>query len=146
MRRFNGARFFWNREVRTVTSLDQGGTCFNGARFFWNREGHDPNGHNRLTEFMASMGPGSFGTGKFPLPLLAKAPSVQLQWGPVLLEPGRGDRRRERASIAPSFNGARFFWNREGAEALADTALSGLILLQWGPVLLEPGSAGPRRS
>ena len=96
--------------------------------------------HGRV---VASMGPGSFGTGKKADGCrLNPLTGIKLQWGPVLLEPGSGiRRRRERrahpvpASMGPGsfgtgkspratkrnadrrsscFNGARFFWNREG--------------------------------
>jgi len=90
----------------------------------------------------ASMGPGSFGTGK-PSSELMSSLDLLLQWGPVLLEPG--SRSESLASVAlpdaPRFNGARFFWNREDPHHVLDlSGRGGGGSLQWGPVLLEPGS------
>jgi len=120
---------------------------------------------------LASMGPGSFGTGKkMNKYKLNKDKTRVLQWGPVLLEPGSSEGvgvgghptgcgfngarffwnreakpaampRCDPRSIRACFNGARFFWNREALQARF--ALSrDQAMLQWGPVLLEPGRRG----
>jgi len=164
---FNGARFFWNREGSwACVGLGKGSrasmgpgsfgtgkpmerkerrgnerSSFNGARFFWNREGvvstvPFPLGLHRASmgpgsfgtgklfvraqvarlAGLASMGPGSFGTGKKVRQGGAKPPTfLMLQWGPVLLEPGSHWRGRasDECNDLRCFNGARFFWNRE---------------------------------
>jgi len=136
-RSFNGARFFWNREGRTAAvHSGRHRDSFNGARFFWNRE--DP-----------------------ALKLLADYAKPELQWGPVLLEPGRTSLRAA-GWVEAGFNGARFFWNREArpdhpARPMPTASMGPgsfgtgkqvgaqivdkivVLMLQWGPVLLEPG-------
>ena len=112
----------------------------------------------------ASMGPGSFGTGKPVWPDPDPSAVLQLQWGPVHLEPGSPDACRwgtwalarfngarfiwNREALytedtirfqGVSFNGARFIWNREGTVLVIPSRLRHLLGLQWGPVHLEPG-------
>ena len=114
-------------------------SCFNGARFFWNREVGAAAGAAAFG-FVASMGPGSFGTGKKSFLSDPFDRYRELQWGPVLLEPGSVASHRCLAGASPQcasmgpgsfgtgkcavnfahgpalvlgFNGARFFWNRE---------------------------------
>ena len=101
--------------IRSILSSTHG---FNGARFFWNREADISNVKQQGLGLFASMGPGSFGTGK--MTSSSKVPLVLalvLQWGPVLLEPGRlRPAVRGAVVVLYGFNGARFFWNREGPE------------------------------
>jgi len=168
---FNGARFFWNREESTprctsvfrlsAASMGPGsfGTGkgqghgggpggrrpqrFNGARFFWNREDPGDQGvarrvsnasmgpgsfgtgkPNQLWERIrprersASMGPGSFGTGKSLRPESHRSTrSVPASMGPGSFGTGKcGWSSTTRGRRTIGFNGARFFWNREDSE------------------------------
>ena len=114
---------------------------FNGARFIWNREVGAEGDRPEEAGGQASMGPGSFGTGKPSPGGRDLGRPDRLQWGPVHLEPGSdhhrgsGVRLGRVASMGPGsfgtgkpgrsgappmatpgtcFNGARFIWNREG--------------------------------
>jgi len=169
--RFNGARFFWNREASpSHKSFTPRSGSFNGARFFWNREGMSakrlsgpparrlqwgpvllepgsPRSRLRLRRGTrpASMGPGSFGTGKErTVGGRREREHMTLQWGPVLLEPGRFSRhslrwRSDSASMGPgSFGTGKTPPDQKGAHAFG--------WLQWGPVLLEPGRCVPTTS
>ena len=160
---FNGARFFWNREdSERAPGAPTSKHRFNGARFFWNREVEAAINAREVETLRASMGPGSFGTGKPPLDALpmakgadnlasmgpgsfgtgkkvrqggAKPPTfLMLQWGPVLLEPGSHWRGRasDECNDLRCFNGARFFWNREAG-----------FLFPIRPVLGAIASMGP---
>jgi len=140
---------------------------FNGARFFWNRE-DEIQTYTVHSLARASMGPGSFGTGKPWCTRPARARTWRLQWGPVLLEPGRPAknakaRRGRRASMGPgSFGTGKWRTQSERERNRARRASMGpgsfgtgkigasnecsiaQPSLQWGPVLLEPGSTGAR--
>ena len=91
---------------------------------------------------LASMGPGSFGTGKSEQKATdRKKREARLQWGPVHLEPGSPHLADETWVVRIGFNGARFIWNREATITVVPVFASA-ELLQWGPVHLEPGSPG----
>mgnify|MGYP006286266265 FL=1 len=80
---------------------------FNGARFIWNREAPADLGRTRA-EKDASMGPGSFGTGK-------------------------ARRRPDASGRVKSFNGARFIWNREGSDFEVERAGAHAAVASMGP-------------
>jgi len=94
----------------------------------------------------ASMGPGSFGTGKAEGHLGRGSPHGSASMGPGSFGTGKAPLFPLFPLYFPSsFNGARFFWNREGARSLKVAQSPSTRLLQWGPVLLEPGRRRSRR-
>ena len=116
---------------------------FNGARFFWNREVRGHPLECTPGELALQWGPVLLEPGRVP-PDIEKMAWVakMLQWGPVLLEPGSAAALPSIRSAKPTrFNGARFFWNREGT-CVCVCAPNEDTMLQWGPVLLEPGRVG----